>query len=108
MHSHVELMSFGQARDHRGLLVFIEEGTGCPFAIEQVDWGTQEDHGQGRETILFALVGEVKVHVQCPEEDAHEFLLNQSHQGIYLPPSASYWFKVCSEQSVTMRIFGAK
>lgn len=108
MHSPVELLSFGQARDHRGLLVFIEEGTGCPFAIEQVDWRTQEDHGQGREVILFALVGEVKVHVQFPEEDAYEFLLNHSHQGIYLPPSASYWFKVSCSLSVTMRILGAQ
>jgi hypothetical protein len=107
MPSSVELLVLDQVVDHRGQLAFIEEGKGCPFAIEQVIWGAEKGSGIGREEIILALAGEIEVHVKCPEGGSTMYLLKGPHQGIYLAPSVRHRFNVTAEGAFTVRILGA-
>jgi hypothetical protein len=107
MHSRVELLVLDQVVDHRGQLAFIEEGKGCPFAIEQVIWGAEKGSGIGREEIILALAGEIEVYVKCPEGGSTMYLLKGPHQGIYLAPSVRHRFNVAAEGAFTVRILGA-
>lgn len=89
----VREVMFPQLGDERGELIVIEGGENIPFEIRRIFYicGTKPGVVRGQhanrksEFVLINVAGESKVKIKNGQGEEKIFVLNQPHQGLYIP-----------------------
>ena len=89
----VREVMFPQMGDERGELIVIEGGENIPFEIKRIFYicGTKPGVVRGQhanrksEFVLINVAGESKVKIKDGQGGEKIFVLNQPHQGLYIP-----------------------
>ena len=89
----VREVMFPQLGDERGELIVIEGGENIPFEIKRIFYicGTKPGVVRGQhanrksEFVLINVAGESKVKIKDGQGGEKIFVLNQLHQGLYIP-----------------------
>ncbi len=102
------LLEFQSKIDVRGNLSFLEELKDVPFEIKRVYWITNIPEQQVRgghahktdQQVIICLKGRVQVLLESKAQDLFEVELNESNQGLYIPPM--WWGKMVFSQDALL------
>ncbi|HRO41246.1 MAG TPA: FdtA/QdtA family cupin domain-containing protein [Flavipsychrobacter sp.] len=88
----LNLQSIGNSRE--GYITVAEAGNNIPFDVKRVYWTYYTPQNVIRgfhahkalQQVIFAVSGTIRFMVEDLEGTRQDFLLNEPHQGLYLPP----------------------
>ena len=114
VHMQAQLIPFHELCDHRGRLIFLEEGGGCPFEIGEVRWQKPTDGSSepvewpssGPQELLIALRGAVNARFVSAEGEI-EVRLDAPHQGVLLNEGTRCSMRFLSPGATVLRLIAS-